>query len=116
MPSDDPAGRLRDIIENIDRIESYVAGMVFDDYSADRKTKDAVERCLQRITEAARKLGDEMDGRNPGVPWKAIREMGSILRHNYDKILDDVIWGTVASDLALLRAACEAELKRLGKG
>ena len=30
-----------------------------DAFTADAKTRDAVERCLERISEAARKLGEQ---------------------------------------------------------
>lgn len=116
MPSKDPTLRLRDIVENIQRIELYVHKMDFDTFIADQRTVDAVERCLQRITEAARKLGKELEEHQPEIPWKMIRNMGSILRHDYQRISMKRLWGTVSSDLAPLRAACEAELKRIDKG
>jgi hypothetical protein len=34
---------------------------------------DAVERCLERISEAARKLGEEAEALCPGPPWPLIR-------------------------------------------
>ena len=56
MPSDLPLERLQDIITNIDRVHAHSkdvkAGAELDD-----KTRDAVERCLERISEAAKKLG-----------------------------------------------------------
>lgn len=116
MPSKDPTLRLRDIVENIQRIEHYVHGMDFDSFIADQRTVDAVERCLQRITEAARKLGKELEQQQPEVLWKMIRNMGSVLRHDYEQISMKRLWGTVTTDLAPLRAACEAELTRRGKG
>ena len=44
--------RLHDIVENIDRIWRYTDGLDFPAFVGDPKTVDAVERCLQRITEA----------------------------------------------------------------
>ena len=58
MPSDKPARRLEDIIENAQAIQRYVAGMDMAAFERDQKTYDAVERCLERISEAAAKLGD----------------------------------------------------------
>lgn len=67
MPSDVPRERLQDIVTNIDRVRAHVQGVApgadFDD-----KTRDAVERCLERISEAARKLGAVMEQRRPNVP------------------------------------------------
>ena len=55
MPSNDEGLRFRDILDNIARIRRHLAGMTFDQFVEDEKTQDAVERCLERITEAARK-------------------------------------------------------------
>ncbi len=44
--------RLHDIIENADRISRYIVDLDLPTFAADERTIDAVERCLQRITEA----------------------------------------------------------------
>ena len=44
MPSKNPAQRLRDILENIDAIEAFTAGMAFGEFTRDRKTVYAVTR------------------------------------------------------------------------
>ena len=55
MPSEKPARRLQDIIENPQAIQRYVAGMDLSAFEKDQKTYDAVERCLERISEARAK-------------------------------------------------------------
>jgi uncharacterized protein with HEPN domain len=57
LPSDKPARRLEDIIENAEAIRRYTAGMDLAAFSKDQKTYDAVERCLERIGEAAAQAG-----------------------------------------------------------
>src|SRR5664280_1720842 len=57
LPSEKPARRLEDIIENAQAILRYTAGMDLEAFEEDRKTYDAVERCLERISEGATKLG-----------------------------------------------------------
>ena len=42
MPSEKPARRLRDILENADAIARYTEGMDLDAFTADAKTRDAV--------------------------------------------------------------------------
>ncbi len=59
VSSENPRRRFQDIVENIDRIEQYVLGLDCAAFLADRKTIDAVERCLARVSEAAVKLGPE---------------------------------------------------------
>jgi uncharacterized protein with HEPN domain len=116
LPSDKPARRLEDIIENAHAIQRYVAGMDVTAFEKDQKTYDAVERCLERISEAAAKLGDLAPSLVPGQPWKAIRALGNRLRHEYDAIREDRLWDIVQTDLLPLCAACEDALQRLREG
>ena len=84
MSTEREAQRLHDIVDNIARIESHVAGMDFAAFAADPKTIDAVERCLQRLTEAAIKIGPErMAQISPRTPVEAVRGLGNLLRHDY---------------------------------
>ena len=52
-----------DIVQNIESIISYIGDRDYDSFVKDRRTVDAVERCLQRITEAAIKLTSARSGR-----------------------------------------------------
>ena len=56
MLSKNPAQRLCDIVDNIDAIEVFTAGMDFDAFAADRKTSYAVIRALEIVSEASRRL------------------------------------------------------------
>ena len=112
MSTDREALRLRDIVENIARIDGYVAGMDFGAFAADAKTVDAVERCLQRITEAVIKIGPErMAAISPQTPVDAVRGLGNALRHDYDGVDLEVIWTTIRESLPALSEDC---LRALG--
>ncbi len=72
---------------------------------------DAVERCLQRLTEAAIKIGEAgMREVAPAIPFHVLRGFGNVLRHDYDGIDDQLVFDTVANDLPSLKLACEAYL------
>ena len=114
MPSDRPVIRLLDILENIRLIQSYVVEMDAAAFNADRRTRDAVERCLERLSEAATKLGDQADILAPGPPWRAVRALGNVLRHAYDQVEPSRIWEIVTRDLPQMATAVEAGLDRLG--
>ncbi len=112
MPSDVPHERLRDIIANIDRLRGHLNGLT-PDAALDDKTRDAVERCLERISEAAKKLGPVMEERQPQVSWRGIRGLGNILRHEYDEVDDSTITRIIDRELGPLRLACLSELAAL---
>ena len=84
-------------------------------FSASAVTRDAVERCFGRISEAATKLGTYMDERCPDIAWVDVRGLGNVLRHEYDEVDEELVWSMIEADLGPLRAACETELRRLGQ-
>ncbi len=112
MPSSKVPRRLLDIIDNAHAIFRYTEGLDVTAFEQDRKTYDAVERCLERISEAAAKLGDMAAHLMPDQPWQEIKSFGNVLRHEYDTIREDRLFDIVKSDLPGLCAAAEEALRR----
>ena len=109
----DPADSLADIIQNTEWIAAYVDGIDREGFAQDGRTRDAVERCLERVCEAAHRLGERAAVLMPGQPWADIRGMGNRLRHAYDRISIDVIWATVHQRLPPLQADARQALLHL---
>jgi len=114
VPSKNPVQRLEDILENILLIEEFTTGMDLGSFTQDRKTTNAVERCLERISEAARKLGDVAETLCPEIPWPQLRAVGNLLRHEYDAVDGARVWFMIEADLTPPKAAVQAALKRFG--
>ena len=112
MATKDVVRRLGEIVDNIARIRRHIADVDADGYAADEKTQDAVQRCLERISEAARKIGPALDKKYPDVEFPKLRRLGSVLRHDYDQVDVDLIWRTLHARLDQLEAACRSELSR----
>lgn len=105
MPSEHPARRFADIVDNIERIEQFTAGMDLAAFVASGPVVYAVQYALLIISEAARRLGATAELLAPDQPWADIRGIGNILRHQYDEIDPEVIWSVVQSDLGALKTA-----------
>ena len=105
------ADRLRHILDAITRIETLTAGKAFEDYAADWVTRDAVERNLERVSEASRHIPSEIKARYKNIAWRAIAGLGNVLRHDYPRVKDPRDWQIVSDDLPPLRAATEAMLR-----
>jgi uncharacterized protein with HEPN domain len=114
MLSDRTRLALSDIRDNIGLALSFVTGMSSEAFAADRRTFYAVTRCLEIVSEAARRLPPALRGRHPELPWRAIMGAGNIYRHDYDNVVERIVWQTVTRDLAPLLAVVEAELARAG--
>jgi len=113
MSSKNPAQRLRDIIDNIDAIRAFTADMNLGDFAGDQKTVYAVTRALEIVSEASRRLPDDLKLRHPGIDWTAIAAAGNVYRHEYEVVDEALIWYTVQHSLTDLHDASAAELRRL---
>jgi uncharacterized protein with HEPN domain len=114
LPFSAPERHLRDILKNIDQIDEFVGNMDFTAYERDEKTKAAVERKMQIVTEAVMRLEMDDPEAHPGIDWKGYRGMGNFLRHSYDRVSDEIVWNTAKDDLPVLRRIVEKELERCG--
>lgn len=109
MPSKRPKTRLLDIVENAESILEYTAGLDLQAFDRNKLIRDATERCLSRISEAAVKLCDDAEMLVPNHPWRQIRDLGNILRHAYDNVDQEIVWPIVSRHLpALLEDARNA--------
>lgn len=109
---DDPA-RLGDILAAVGLIEGFVAGMDFDAYRNDEKTKSAVERQLLTLSEAAKALGGRAEALCPGNDWKGFRGMGDLLRHAYHRVDDQLVWNSLTQELPPLKVSVKKALAEL---
>jgi len=84
--------------------------MDFEAFRSDPMVVAAVERKLLTIGEAAVRLGRDAPSMIPEVPWRQVRDLGNLLRHEYDKIDLAIIWQTVIDDLPALKTAVQGAL------
>lgn len=109
MRSERERQALADIAENIGLALSFVEGLDETAFAADFKSYYAVVRCLEIISEASRKLSDELKARHPELPWKQIAGSGNIYRHDYGNVAQSMVWITLQKDLPLLKTALDKE-------
>ena len=93
---------LRHVSECIRRIEEDVAGGR-DAFLGSHMVQDAVLRNLQTLAEATQRLCEEAKAKHPGVEWRRIAALRSVLVHNYLGIDLEVIWNIVQRDLSALK-------------
>jgi uncharacterized protein with HEPN domain len=99
---------LAEMLDAISGIENSVAGKTLADFEREWLLKHGVQRGIEIISEAARHLPPNLRDRHPEIPWKQVIAMGSILRHEYHRIADPIVWTVVTDDLPKLRAAVDA--------
>ncbi len=114
MSSERMVQRLADIFNNIERIENHVRGTKEAEFLVNDLLIDGVERCLERISEAARKIGDHLDDQYADINLHGLRQFGSVLRHDYGTVRPELIWDFVQTELPKLKVMAKTELQASG--
>jgi len=104
--------RLMDIVAALNEVQAVVRRNNLRTYVEDRPAQMIVERGLEIVSEASRSLSHDLKARYPDIPWQAIKAFGNVLRHEYQRIDQEVIWKTANLRAPELMAVCKAELER----
>ncbi|NJL88210.1 MAG: DUF86 domain-containing protein [Leptolyngbyaceae cyanobacterium SM1_1_3] len=107
------AGSLWDMANAIRRIQEFTADLAYDTYLDSSLVQSAVERQLEILGEAARRLSDEFRQTHSEIDWRRIIGLRNILIHRYDEIRQQTIWETVSSELEPLLTQLESLLSSL---
>src|ERR1700749_4145328 len=94
---------LEDISTSIDHIFDYTKGQSFEQYEADSKTKDAVERNFLIIGEAVSRIPQEFKDRHEQVEWRIIKDFRNFIIHEYFGINKLIVWDTIKLKLQQLQ-------------
>ena len=101
---------LTDIVEAIERVRLVLGEMPLEAFEADWEKQWLVERGVEIISEASRRLTDELKARHPDIPWKKVAGIGNLLRHNYETVAPAIMWKLAREDLFDLERVCREEL------
>jgi uncharacterized protein with HEPN domain len=112
MPSSAEERSLRDILFHIDLAAEFVAGFNRDTFKSDLRTLYAVTRCLEIVSEASRRLPNDLKARHPAIAWKQMAGAGNVYRHDYEDVAAQFVWDTVQRALPSLREVVEMEISR----
>lgn len=83
---------LWDMLDAAQAIQEFVAQQTFHHYLQDRMRRGAVERHLEIIGEAAKKVSRAFQQAHPDIPWRRIIAQRHVLAHEYGEIKHELIW------------------------
>lgn len=98
---------INDILIAIDKIESFIEGLSYEDFISDEKTLYAVVRALEIIGEAAKKVPEDIRRENEGIPWKDMSGMRDVLVHDYINVDVETVWLTAKQKVPQLKRLLE---------
>ena len=98
---------LLDILDSIDKIQSYIEFKDFEHFKSNSMVRDAVERNVEIIGEAANKISKEFKEQHPDIEWYKPIAMRNRLIHGYFAIDMPMLWNTVTKVLPPFRKSIE---------
>ena len=83
---------LWDMLEAAREIQGFTSNVPFSIYLQDRMRQRAVERALEIIGEAARRVSETFRNTHSDIPWTEIIAQRNIIAHEYSEVFQERIW------------------------
>ena len=91
-PDERDAAYIWDMLDSARTLQDFVSGVTFFAYSQEKKLRLAVERALEIIGEAARRVSETYRQAHSEIPWQSIIAQRNVLAHEYGEIKHELIW------------------------
>lgn len=98
---------LWDMVQAIRLIQSFVADLSYEDYLDSRRDQMAVERGLEILGEAARRVSHDFQRSHPEIHWRNTIALRNVIAHRYEQVRQDRIWAIAMTNLPVLLAQIE---------
>ena len=104
---------VEDVLVNLEHAVEYTQGMNLDSFLNDRKTQDAVIRCIEIAGEAAHNVPDVIKEKYPDVDWDDLYAFRVKMAHHYFDTDVTIVWQIVqqhiSRNIELLKIILEKE-------
>lgn len=90
------------ILDALQQITEYTAGLDYEKFRSRRMVHDAVIRQFEIIGEATKNLSETFRNHYPAVPWKDLAGFRDKLIHQYFGVDLSLVWSSVVDDVPLL--------------
>lgn len=94
---------LSDILQAIDDVAEFIVDIEFAQFSADKKTVNAVIRSLEVLGEATKHIPPAFRKRHPEIPWAKMAGMRDVLIHGYMGVDNMTVWKVAKERLPEIR-------------
>ena len=115
-PESRDAAYLWDMLDAARSIRRFTADTSLDQYQQNEVMKLAVERQLEVIGEAARRVSDTFKQAHPEIPWQPIIAQRHVLAHEYGEVNHIRIWRVVTTHIPALISSLEPLIPPLPPG
>jgi len=104
---DQAVAYLWDMLNAAREVLEFTKDIRRDQYLQDRKLQRAVERSIEIIGEAARRISDDFKAEHQEIPWHGIISQRHVLAHEYGEIKQELMWELVTTGIPELISLLE---------
>jgi uncharacterized protein with HEPN domain len=90
---------VKHIHDECELVIKHTLNISFDEFFNDTLRKRAVERSIEIIEEASKKLNDEFKLSHSGVKWKEMSGTRNIIIHEYAGVDYEIVWQIVKHEI-----------------
>lgn len=101
------------MVQAISRVQEFIEDISYEDYLRSYLVQSAVERQLEILGEAARRISNELRQANPDIDWRRTVGLRNVLIHRYDEVQQETVWIIATSVLGPMKARLESLLLTL---
>src|SRR3990172_11150321 len=102
QPDERDVSYLWDIVESAKAAQKFTDGLTYSDFLSNRLVRRSVERELQIIGEAAKRLSDNFKLEFSDIPWGSITGLRNVLVHEYGDVKYELVWNAVQTRIPVL--------------
>jgi len=106
---------INDILEYMERAESHIKSLSFEEFLKEEKTCDAVIRCIEVIGEVSKNIPDEIRSKYPFIPWRDMAGMRDKIIHAYFTVDFETVWLVVKEEIPRLKPMIKKVSEELEK-
>lgn len=106
---------LTHILDAIKSIQDQIKEITKGQFENSELLQGFVERKLEIIGEATKRIPDDFKQQYPSIPWKDMAGMRDILIHQYTEVDEDILWKTIKQKIPTLEEQIENILNELSR-
>ncbi|MBI4726770.1 DUF86 domain-containing protein [candidate division TA06 bacterium] len=104
---------LKDMLDQMEKAEGFIAGLSEEGFAKDEKTQYAVLRCIEVIGEAAKHVPAGIRKKYPKVPWRDMAGMRDKVIHFYFDVNVKRVWLALMEDIPAIQPILQMILKEI---
>jgi uncharacterized protein with HEPN domain len=109
--NDRDTASLWDMLRAIQHIQEFTGELSELNYLDSLLVQRAVERELEILGEAARRVSAEFQQAHPEIDWRNAIGLRNVIAHRYDQVDQEIVWRIVVSILPTLREQLETLIR-----